>query len=213
MPKPLEDWLDSVYRAGGEQDKLDAAYDAWARDYDQDLWASGNPYTAVMAGMAGRYIPEREALILDGGCGTGNMGRLLQLLGYGNLVGLDASEGMLAVAAAKGCYRALHRLLLGAQIDLPPASFDAVTAAGVLTHGHAPPESLDGLLALAKPAAPLIFSLSQPAMESGFGDKIGALTASRAWRLEEQSPPFRTYPFSERYADLHHWICVYRKAG
>ena len=214
MSQKLESWLDRVYASGGERAKLDQAYDDWARSYDQDVWASGNPYLAVTAGMAARYIPDRKARILDGGCGTGNLGQLLKLLGYENLIGLDASDGMLAVAAAKGCYRDLHKLLLGAEIALPPESFDSVTASGVLTHGHAPPESLEGILTIAKPGAPIIFSISKPAMEDGgFGAKIEALTAAGAWQLEEQSPLFPTYPFSEDYAALRHWVCAYRKAG
>jgi SAM-dependent methyltransferase len=213
MADELERRLDAVYQSGGDRDKLDRAYDDWARDYDRDLWASGNPYVAVMAGMAGRYIRDRTARVLDAGCGTGNMAELLRLLGYTTIVGIDASEGMLAAARAKGCYAELHRMLLGAEIDLPGESFDAVTAAGVLTHGHAPPESLDGLLAVAKPGAPIIFSISKVAMEDGgFGPKIGELERAGAWALEERSAPFRSYPFSPRYADLRHWINVYRKA-
>jgi len=214
MSDDLESKLDAVYQAGGDREKLDRLYDDWAREYDQDLWASGNPYIALMAGLAGRYIAERDARILDGGCGTGNMAQLLRLIGYTNIVGLDASDGMLAAAQTKGCYVELHKGLLGAKIDLPAESFDAVTAAGVLTHGHAPPDSLDGLLEIAKPGAPLVFSISRIAMEEGgFGHKIAALERSGAWSLEEQTEPFRTYPFSSRYADLRHWICVYRKAG
>ena len=99
-------------------------------------------------------------------------------------------------------------------MDLPANSFDAITAAGVLTHGHAPPESLYGLLEVARPGAPIIFSISQIAVEDGgFGQVIGKLEGSGAWSLEDRSDPFRTYPFSERHADLRHWINVYRKAG
>jgi len=213
MPDKLDDRLDTVYRTGGEREKLDQAYDDWARDYDRDLWASGTPYLALIAGMAGRYIPDRNARILDAGCGTVNMAGILGVLGYGNIVGIDASDGMLAAARARGCYVELHRMLLGARIDLPAESFDAVTAAGVLTHGHAPAESLDGLLRLARPGAPVIFSISEIALnEAGFGEKIDELDRAGAWRQEEETAPFRTYPFSERHADLHHRICVYRKA-
>ena len=140
MSDYLENKLDAVYQAGGDRERLDRLYDDWARESDQDLWASGNPYIALMAGLAGRYIADRDARILDGGCGTGNMAELLRLIGYRNIVGLDASDGMLAAARAKGCYVELRKGLLGAEIDLPSESFDAVTAAGVLTHGHAPPE-------------------------------------------------------------------------
>lgn len=49
--------------------------------------------------------------------------------------------------------------------------------------------------------------------EGGFGEKFAELERSGAWSLEEQSEPFRAYPFSSRYASLRHWINVYRKAG
>jgi 2-polyprenyl-3-methyl-5-hydroxy-6-metoxy-1,4-benzoquinol methylase len=214
MTRDLESKLDAVYRAEGDRDRLDRAYDDWALEYDQDLWASGNPYIAIMAGLVGRYIRDRDARILDGGCGTGNMAQILSVMGYANIVGIDASAGMLAAADAKGRYMELHKMLLGAKIDLPPAGFDAITAAGVLTHGHAPPAALDGLLDIAKPGAPIIFSLSKiAAEEGGFGRKMDDLERAGAWSLEERTDPFRTYPFSARYADLRHWINVYRKAS
>jgi 2-polyprenyl-3-methyl-5-hydroxy-6-metoxy-1,4-benzoquinol methylase len=213
MSHDLEDRLDEVYQSGGDRQKLDRAYDDWTGDYDKDLWASGNPYLALMVGLVGRHVSDRNARILDGGCGTGNMAELLGMIGYKNIVGIDASDGMLAAAKAKGCYVELHKMLLGAKIDLPAKSFDAITAAGVLTHGHAPPDSLDGLLEIAKPGAPIIFSISKIAVEEGgFGEKFNALERAGTWSLEEQSEAFRTYPFSPQYASLRHWICVYRKA-
>ena len=214
MGDSLESRLDTVFKTSGDRARLDNAYDDWARDYDQDIWASGNPYFTLIAGLAGRYITDRKARILDGGCGTGLLGQVLNVLGFENIVGIDASDGMLAVARSKSCYAELHKLLLGPRIDLPDESFDAVTAAGVLTHGHAPAVSLDGILQVAKPGAPIIFSLSEPAFNyGGFGVKIQDLDRAGRWTLEEQTEPFRTYPFSEQFADLRHWISVYRKAG
>ena len=141
------------------------------------------------------------------------VGQLLHQLGYRNIVGIDASDGMLKAARAKACYVELHRILLGKKIDLTAGSFDAVTAAGVLTHGHAPPESLDGLLDVAKPGAPIVFSISRIAVdESGFGERMTALESAGSWSLVELTEPFRTYPFSPQYEALRHWICVYRKA-
>ena len=107
-----------------------------------------------------------------------------------------------------------HRLLLDKTIDLPDASFDALTAGGVLTQGHAPPESLDGILSLAKPGALILFSMSNAGYEDyGFGARIEALRESGAWSPVDQSDAFRTYPFSEEHAGLRHWVSVYRKAG
>ena len=213
MADKLEQWLDAAYQAGGDRGQLDQLYDDWARSYDEDLWASGNPYIALMAGMVGRYVPDKDARLLDGGCGTGNMAQVLHGIGYTNIVGIDASPGMLAAAQSKNCYAELHKMLLGASIDLPAGSFDAIVAAGVLTHGHAPPASLDGLLEIARPGAPVIFSISKVAVEEGgFGDKMSALESAGAWSPIDRSEVFRTYPFSTEYADLRHWICVYRKA-
>ena len=208
----LERWLEKVYASGGDKETLERLYDEWAKDYDQQLWASGNPYIAVSAGMVGRHIPAYDAVILDAGCGTGNMAQVLHQMGFEHLEGLDPSAGMLAVAERKGIYRALHQLALGSQVDLPQESYDAVVASGVLTHGHAPPESIDGILKLAKPQGVVIFSLSEIAYEDhGFKQKMAEHEENGKWIKLDRSRLFRTYPFSEREAHLRHWVFVYRK--
>ena len=208
----LETWLQRVYQADGDRDTLDALYDEWARDYDQQLWASGNPYIAIAAGLVGRHVPDFDARILDAGCGTGNMAQILHQIGYRNLEGLDPSSGMLAVAERKNIYQQLYPLYLGSEVDLPDASYDAVVAAGVLTHGHAPPESLDGILKLTRSGGAIVFSLSSIAFEDyGFSAKIKELDAAGAWQRLGQSRLFRTYPFSEKEAGLRHWVMAYRK--
>lgn len=208
----LETWLERVYQAGGDRQQLDALYDEWAEDYDRQIWASGNPYIAIAAGFVGRHVPDFDARILDAGCGTGNMAHILHQIGYRNLEGLDPSPGMLAIAERKGIYQRLYPLSLGAKVDLDAGVYDAVVAAGVLTHGHAPPESLDGILDLVCGGGVIIFSLSSPAYEEyGFKQKIAALDAAGAWEKLGQSLLFRTYPFSEQEAALRHWVMAYQK--
>ena len=109
----LETWLDQVYASGGDRETLDKLYDQWAKEYDQQLWASGNPYIAIETGMVGRHVSDYDARILDVGCGTGNMAQVLHQMGYNNLEGLDPSAGMLAVAEQKDVYKKLHPLFLG----------------------------------------------------------------------------------------------------
>ncbi len=209
----LETWLERVYQADGERKTLDALYDEWAHDYDQQLWASGNPYIAIAAGFVGRHVTDFGARILDAGCGTGNMAQILHQMGYLNLEGLDPSSGMLSIAEKKGVYQQLYPLYLGADVDLPDAAYDAVVAAGVLTHGHAPPESLDGILKLVKSGGVIVFSLSVIAYEEyGFKQKIDELDASGAWRQLDQSRRFRTYPFSDKEAHLRHWVMAYARS-
>ena len=209
----LETWLERVYRAGGDHATLAELYDEWARDYDRQLWASGNPYIAIATGFMGRHVDDYDARILDAGCGTGNMAQILHQMGYRNIDGLDPSAGMLEIARAKGIYRELHQLHLERQVNLPQASYDAIVAAGVLTHGHAPPEAVDGLLGLARTGAVIVFSLSRIAFdEYGFKQKIEAREADGSWQKLDQSRLFRTYPFSEKEAQLRHWVLAYRKA-
>jgi len=208
----LETWLERVYQADGEHHKLGELYDEWAGDYDQQLWASGNPYIAIATGLVGRHVQDYDARILDAGCGTGNMAQVLHQMGYRNIEGLDPSGGMLAIAQKKEIYQQLHKLYLDTHIGLPQNCYDAVVAAGVLTHGHAPPESLDGILQIARQGAAIVFSLSLIAFEEyGFKQKIEQLENSGAWQKLDQSLLFRTYPFSDKEAHLRHWVLAYRK--
>ena len=210
----LETWLERVYSADGDHATLQQLYDQWAQGYDQQIWASGNPYIAILTGFTGRLVTDFDARILDAGCGTGNMAQILAQMGYRNIDGLDPSPGMLAVARNKGIYQDLHELYLDAEIDLPNESYDAVVAAGVLTHGHAPPASLDGLLQVTRDGGIILFSLSQIAhREQGFAEHMQALEESGRWRLRDQSELFRTYPFSEQEAGLRHWVFAYEKTG
>lgn len=210
----LETWLARVYAADGDHATLQTLYDEWASDYDQQLWASGNPYIAIAAGFTGRLVQDFDARILDAGCGTGNMAQILTQMGYRNIDGLDPSAGMLAVARNKQLYQQLHQLYLEQHIALPESSYDAVVAAGVLTHGHAPPEALDGILDITRDGGIILFSLSQIAFEEmGFEQKIVELDAAGRWRKLEQSKLFRTYPFSAKEAHLRHWVMAYRKSG
>ncbi len=152
--------------------------------------------------------------ILDVGCGTGNMAQALKQMGYNNLEGLDPSPGMLEIAKKKGIFQCLHPMYLSERIDLADESYDAVVAAGVLTHGHAPPESLDGILRLCKPGAIMVFSLSRIAYEDqGFSQKMEMLNDSGEWQLLDRSRLFRSYPFSEKEAHLRHWVFAFRKTG
>ena len=116
-------------------------------------------------------------------------------------------------ATRRGVYESVERKLLAEKMDLEASSFDAAVLSGVLTQGHVPPPALDGVLEVVKPGAPAIFSMSASAYgPAGYMDKVEALLGARAWRLAEQTAPFRTYPFVEEYADLRHWISVYTKS-
>lgn len=208
----IDQWLKKVYQAGGDQRTLDRVYDQWAQHYDRHLWAIGNPFVAIAAGMTGRWIDDCSATILDAGCGTGNLGQILHQVGYQNLDGLDPSTGMLEIAKRKQIFRHLYQLALGAGVDLPSEKYDAVISTGVLTSGHALPGALDDLLTLVKVSGVLIFSLSKLAKdELGFGEKMAAFSRNKQWQALERSRLFRAHPFSESEAHVKLRVYVFRK--
>ena len=77
------------------------AYDEWAKQYEPDLCALGYRIPAMIAATFVRFVPAETAPILDAGCGGGIQAEPLAMLGYGPSVGIDLSEGMIAVARAK----------------------------------------------------------------------------------------------------------------
>ena len=111
-----EQRLEQVYGAKSNAE-LRALYDEWAAQYDQDLQAFGYSYPPAIAGLVARYVREREAPILDAGAGTGIVGEVLAILGYSRFTGIDLSDGMLAVARAKGVYAELKNQTLGEPLD------------------------------------------------------------------------------------------------
>ena len=193
-------------------DAQQATYDAWAESYEQDLCAMGYRLPAIAAGAFARFVPLDTGPILDAGCGGGIQAEALSLLGYGPLIGLDLSPGMLDVARRKNIYADLHQGALGPQLQIPDDSMGAVLCIGTITPNHAPPDSLDGLLRAAKPGAPIVFSLrDDPAQEPAYPERAAALTAAKAWTEIWSSPSLHSMPYGAE--DVTHRVHVYRKAA
>jgi predicted TPR repeat methyltransferase len=189
--------LEQVYGAKSNAE-LRAIYDDWAGRYDEDLRAFGYSFPPPIAGLVARYVSERDAPILDAGAGTGLVGEVLAILGYTELTGIDLSDGMLAVARAKGVYGELKNQVLGERLDFPDDRFAAVVSAGVLTAGHAPPSCFDELIRIVRPGGHLIFTLTLPVYEEGgFKPKLEALVAERRWRPIETTPTWCALPRSQ----------------
>jgi predicted TPR repeat methyltransferase len=186
--------LAQVYGARGTLE-LKALYDAWAADYDHDLRDFGYTYPALVAGLVARHVRALAEPVLDAGVGTGIIGEVLYALGYGQLVGIDLSDGMLAVARGKGVYAELSNQTLGQPLAFEDDRFGAVVSAGVLTVGHAPPDSLDELVRVTRPGGLVVFTLTAPVYEEGgFKQKLEALAAAGRWRQRDLTRPWLALP-------------------
>ena len=201
-----QDRVQWVYGARNNKE-LEARYDEWAKDYETDLdeafgWTAPEVATELLA----KHVDKR-AKILDAGVGTGLVGNRLQAAGYGELHGIDLSQGMLEEARDKGIYRTLRQMTLGEPLDFPGGTFDAVISVGVFTTGHAPAHAFDELIRITKGGGHIVFSLKTDSHEQeGFGQYLKQLVSSGKWQLIERSPPYRPLPKGEPEVVHRVWV-------
>jgi predicted TPR repeat methyltransferase len=204
-------WIEDVYHAP-DRNRLEKLYDSWAESYDADLQQVGYLHLPVIAGLACRHVPDRNAAILDAGVGTGAVGEVLGLLGFHNLSGIDMSDGMLAKARARGCYTDLRKGVLGAALDFESGVFSGIVSTGTFTKGHAPASALVELVRVLKAEGVLIFTVGSSIWESqGFAGVIGQLIGEGALALVEVTPDYAPMPFSPTEGSYMTRAHVYRK--
>jgi predicted TPR repeat methyltransferase len=190
------DKLHRAYHAKNSQETADV-YDDWADEYELHMKNVGYTHPAVVAAMVARHVPPTDEVVLDAGAGTGVMGEVLTALGYPNIVGLDASEGMLKVASLKNKYLELKHQFLGRELDFDDDTFALVVSSGVFTQGHAPLDGLDELVRVARPGGHLIFSLARTYLEGAFSDKRRQLEQAQRWRYVDASERYNSAPLED----------------
>ncbi|HHS89426.1 MAG TPA: class I SAM-dependent methyltransferase [Rhodobacteraceae bacterium] len=159
-----------------------SVYDDWAQDYDDEITERGYRTPARIArALQGRLKPEAE--ILDFGCGTGISGRALTGAGFATIDGTDISPRMLEIARGKKLYR---KLWLGEPGTVPaePGTYDAIVAAGVVSLGAAPPETLDHLMEALAPGGVLALSFNDPTIaDDRYGARLDGWVADKRAEL------------------------------
>ena len=172
-------------------------YDEWSEDYESHMRNIGYMHPAMVASMVGRHVDIGSGPVLDAGAGTGIIGEILSALGQHEIVGLDASQGMLALAARKGLYGELHHLILGRPLGFADDRFAAVTSAGVFTDGHAPLDGFDELVRVTRPGGRLVFSVARGYLDGPFDEKRAALEAHGAWKTVDASEIYNSAPLGD----------------
>ena len=126
--KKIDSRLNNVYQTGGDKQ---AIFDKWAETYDHDLVNELGYVADVEACRAFEsLVTDKNARILDAGCGTGLVGLRLKHAGFDDIHGQDYSHKMLEKAKATGVYQSLrqHDLTLPIEIERP---YDAAIAVGL----------------------------------------------------------------------------------
>ena len=141
-------------------DDFRAVYREWADTYDSDL-VDEFGYLAPQAAVAclKTHLPSLNAPILDMGCGTGLVGKLLFDSGYQIIDGLDLSLEMLEKARALGVYRALGEADLTGKLALE-SIYQAVICVGVFSHQPSQPFDLAQLFSALTPDGVLVATVN-----------------------------------------------------
>lgn len=183
-------------------------YDAWANQYDADLMKSGYRVPAVVATVLARYTAPGAGPVLDAGCGTGLQSEALQLAGYGPFVGIDLSDGMLAIARGKGIYAELHKMTLGEPLAFADGQFSTSLSVGCITPGHAPPESFDEIIRVTRKGGLCFFSLRVDAEQlPAYPARVAHHEAAGRWCKRFETPAFFSLPTGE--PEIAHKVYAY----
>lgn len=185
--------LGAVYDADGTEE-VARLYDQWAGSYDAEMAAIGYRHPTICLALMARHLPRGASPILDAGAGTGVIGEWLQIMGYPQVEALDISSGMLAVAARKNVYSALHNVALGGALPFADDAFAGIVSAGVFTSGHVGAEGLDELIRICRPGGVIVLTVKDKLWHEGFGARVSALEAAVQITRAEETEPYLSMP-------------------
>ena len=163
-------------------EKIKFVYEEWAQNYDSDndhlLGTVSQPQCVK---LVAKELEDKNAEMIDIGCGTGLVGEHLKAFGFKNFDGIDISEKMLEIAKTRG-YR---KLLLGSlNKDLPiyNNTYDVTFCVGVFTHGHVKSDRVSELLRITKPGGLICFTVNEGVYEEyGFKNTIYQYEKEKKW--------------------------------
>lgn len=176
--------LDKVYTAQNHTELMEA-YRDWAGDYESDtVGRFGYVAHIVSAEALDKALDNKEACILDAGCGTGLVGEELAQKGYSIMDALDYSREMLDEAERKKVYRKCMQADLSNPLDIADDSYEAVVCTGTFTYGHVKAHAFDELIRITRPGGIICFTIREGAYEDyGYRQRMIALEQQQAWEL------------------------------
>ena len=158
VPRPVEETLE--------------IYADWAAHYDADLAEAGYDTPHRIAAALKPYVQPSDG-ILDFGCGTGLSGLALQNAGFTNIDGLDISAPMLEKAKARALYaKTCGKVVPGEITGVTAGQYSVIVAAGVVSLGAAPPETLSLILDHLAPGGFIGLSFNDPTVAHGSYDAV-----------------------------------------
>ncbi len=132
-------------------EELEKKYDTWANNYDTDVEEDWSFMPVAISKTLSKLLSDKQCSILDAGAGTGLVGEALAKEGYTNIMAVDLSQEMLAIAQEKQVYKNLHQANLeDSTIFNNSEKFDVIITAGVFAYAHAGEKVLHNLFTFLK---------------------------------------------------------------
>jgi predicted TPR repeat methyltransferase len=190
MAKQLDGYVKRLTAMGPGETTLEI-YEDWAASYESTMIEQyGYLAPRIAADAFEQICPDKQAQVLDMGCGTGLVGVELHARGYQNIDGLDIAQAMLDEAGAKQVYGELLSGDMTKPLDLGGRIYDAAIGVGCFGNGHVGPEHLAELVTSVRPGGALVFYLNGiPYEEDDYAGHFRTLEDAGAWAVSllEQS--------------------------
>jgi ubiquinone/menaquinone biosynthesis C-methylase UbiE len=139
----------------GRRERDVGSFDRRARRYDQDWRAEFHRIVVTRSAQVALSVAPDPASVLDIGCGTGSLLRMLaeRLPGATSLVGVDPAPTMIEVGAGRlGDPRVRLAMAVAERLPLEDASFDLVVSTVSFDHWADQPAGLAEVARVLRPA-------------------------------------------------------------
>jgi predicted TPR repeat methyltransferase len=202
------DFVTEAYNAK-DPDSLRNFYAKWAEDYDNQMLQQLNYYSPRAIALAMQeFLEDREAKIIDIGCGTGLTAGEMHVAGYTNLYGIDISPEMVDIANDRGIYHGLKVGDINQPLEYDDRFFDGAISSGTFPHGHVGPEPLGEIFRILKPGGILACTIHMDLWQSRkFDDTFQQFEESGLIKCLSRKGD----RFYEDDTEPQGWFCVYLK--
>lgn len=196
-----------IYKLTTKEKVLDY-YDKWTNkaQFNQDMidWNYTAPSNTVH--LLDQHIENKNAMILDAGCGTGLVGIELKNKGYVNIHGVDFSQKMLDLIPDK-IYQTTELIDLNNPLKYKNNTFDAITCVGTFTYGHVKAHALYEFVRIIKHHGLICFTINEGIYKEYEFDKIiNKLSKKKFWKIIEFTKS--SYIVNK---DIKAWLCIAKK--
>ena len=204
MNKKIDQTLD-IYDIDKSEEIINY-YKKWAKNFDDDMFEWNYQAPEIASKLLDSYLNDKNAKILDAGCGTGLVGQILKKLGHHNIDGIDFSQAMLDKIPTN-LYKTLKKSDLNKKININMLTYDSIICVGTFTYGHVRPHALSELIRITKVNGYICFTVNEGVYEKyGFDKEILELENNKIWKIlrNEKSK----YLVNK---NVECWLCIAQK--